>query len=333
MDLNTAEANDPTLGAAQAELDRLIAADAAGDGSAATESTPASAPTEPRATPPAQSQEVKPSNTTKEDGTPATEESTVKPVDQKTEPGKEKVVEPSKFEKAKQRFDKSWAELNAEKADVRKRAEGLEQREKELAQKEAAIKAEAAKAAQPKHKPEDYEQHAQRELAAAVKLEEAGDFDGAAEKRAWAKKATEYAKELRANPPKPPETDEATKAKDEAARKEWWGKAAVDFPETAKPGSPQSNSLKALIEAELGVLNDPKGMYYAARLVNAESSAARVPELSKELEGLRAKVKDLEQKLQIPGDGAANNLGETDFASMTDAQQLAHLQASAAQMR
>lgn len=328
MSLDTAT-TDPTLDQAQAELTRLMAADAAADGSTATEPTPDSAPKEPSTTPPAAGKEVKPSQPHKEDGTPATEESTVKPEEQKTEPGKEKAAEPSKYEKAQQRFKKSWEDLNAEKTDVRNRAASLEQREKELAQRETALKEQAAKAAEPKHKPEDYENGAKAWLAEAAKLEEAGEFDEAAEKRGLAKKATEYAKNLRANPPKPPETDAVAKAKDEAARKEYWAKAAIDFPETAKPGSPQAEALKALIVSEPGVLNDPKGMYYAARLVNAESSAARVPELSKELDGLRAKVKELEQKLTIPGDGAANNLGETDFASMSEAQQLAHLRAMA----
>lgn len=330
MNLDPNAIPDPTLNDASAELDRLMAADAAAAGTADPQTASGSATTAGTSASPEAKAEVKPSEPEKKDGAPSTEESTVKPV---TEPGKEKAAEPSKYEKAQLRFKKSWDDLNAEKADVRNRAASLEQREKELAQKETALKEQAAKAAQPKHKPEDYEQHAQRELAIAAKLEEAGDFDGAAEKRAWAKKANEYAKELRANPPKPPETDKEAKTRDDAARKEWWGKAAVDFPETAKPGSPQSNSLKALIESEPGVLNDPKGMYYAARLVNAESSAARVPELSKELDGLRAKVKELEQKLQIPNDGAANQLGgEVGFAQMSEAQQHAELVQMAKQL-
>lgn len=195
----------------------------------------------------------------------------------------------TRYEKAKARQEKSWAELNRQKDEFKAQQLALEAERRKLADERTSWQKEREKAER-RYKPEDYEK-------AADDWEAQGKYD-------LAEAARDRAKQLRETPDVNAVADQSAKvAEREKLQKEWYSKAAIDFPEVARNGSDQNAKLKALLAAEPDVLNDPKGMYYASRLVAAETSAARVPVMEKELGELRAKVKELESNTMpsLPG--------------------------------
>lgn len=265
------------------------------------------------------------------EGTPTTE---TKPEQKPAETKPETKVEPTKYEKAQARITKTWEEINREKDLVRTTSEALKAREAQLAQREQAIASRESKLTKPRFQPDDYDNHASKLEAEAEKVEDSGDYTKADRMRYDAEKAREYAKELRANPPKPDPTEQQQRAAYQTRQKEWWGKAAVDFPGVVKEGSVERSALLSLLKTEPDIVNDPKGMYYASRLVTAEASAARVPQLVKDLETAQARLKELEEQTAIPSDGSAPLTagGPKPFSAMSPDEQMAQLEAEARSM-
>lgn len=255
-----------------------------------------------------------------------------KPGDKPDAPGKQPETQPptSKFAKDQERRMGSWKELNAEKELVRTTKQALEERKAQLDQREQALKQRETKLSQPKYKPEDYERGADQWETEAKKLEDAGDYAKADRLRAKAEDAREYAKQLRANPPQPDPTEAQEREAHQKAQREWWGKAAVDYPNVVKDGTPERAALLELLKNEPDLVNDPKGMYYASRLVTAEALSARVPTLQKDLDAALARVKELEELTAVPTDGSVQaNRGAKTFAEMTPQEQESALAAEA----
>ena len=297
-----ADPHDPTTGEVEKLLAQAEAEEAKDAGQQQPEAKPEadSANNEHRAAPGAEEQVD--STISKANDTPAAAEpkKTTEKADEQTSADKG-----SKFAQNQTRLEGGWKKLNEGKTELQKQQEAFKAQQDEFTKKQREFEAQQQKASQPKYKPEDFEQFAKTAQQEAEALEAEGKFDEADEKRVLARKAVARAKELRDNPPPAPKTDAAAEAEFKAQQKEWWGKAAIDFPNVVKPGSPEQAALAALIKAEPAVINDPKGMYYAARLVTAEAAAASVPNLTKENGELRAKVKELTEKFSIPGASVA----------------------------
>jgi len=297
--------NDPTLEEASKLLAQAEAEEAKDAGQQQPEATPQSdsATAEHRAAPGTEGQVD--STISKVGDTPATAEpqKTTETADDKTTADKG-----SKYQQNQVRLEGGWKKLNESKTELQKQQDAFKAQQDEFTKRQREFEAQQQKASQPKYKPEDYEQAAKNWQTEAEALEADGKFDEADAKRVLARKAVEHAKQLRDNPPPAPKTDVQAEAEFKAQQKEWWGKAAIDFPNVVKPGSPEQAALAALIKAEPAVINDPKGMYYAARLVTAEAAAASVPTITKENGELRAKVKELTEKLSIPGAGIATTV-------------------------
>lgn len=314
----------PGLAEANAELDRLMAADAATDagataattqaGKSATQAADKSAEAtragQEKPIESAQAQNLSPTDTPAE--AEAEKSKVQSPKSKVEEPDKAK-AEPTRYEKARARQEKSWQELNAQKAAfAQERAELQKQREQ--------FEAERAKA-QAKFKPEEYE-------AAAKEFEKQGKLD-------LAELARTRAEELRKNPPDKQAAAQAeaqTKA-EEASRKEWALKAGVDFPEIAKDNSPLQVRVAQLLAEEPDFKTHPKGIYVAARIASLETAAAGVPGMEKELGQLRAKVKELEGLTAPGGPGGATALpGEKSFEQKSESEQLQELTEAAQSM-
>lgn len=301
------------LETASAELDRLMTADAASANSPATTVAP-----NPSATPEAQRAAPTTEPTAKPNSASTDTPATTDPQGQQQQtqttpkPGEQPAAkEPTRYEKARARQDNAWKQINDEKAAIKAERERLERDRSELSQRQQQDAAQ--------YTPDQYDQ-------AAKKFEEQGKFDLADAARA-------RAAELRKNPPPTPQQQEVLREQQErhqAQMKEWWGKASVDYPEVAKAGSPANAALRTFLAAEPDAVRSPKGMYYAARLVNAETAAARVPGLEQELGALRAKVKELEA-LTGPGPTALPaQAGRT--AEKSEAEQFADLERQAMEM-
>lgn len=330
--------SDPTLTQAMEQLSRMEAADAGTPDktgqtqdtatASATAAADNNAPADTKADT-STSPEPKP-----DQGAPATTDdanTATKDKDKEKDAGQTTADDPtkSKFAKNQERQQKTWAQINAEKEALKKEREDFKKQQEEFTRAQQEFKDAQAKASKPKYTAQQYADFAKQAEADAEELEKTQEYDKADEKRLLAKKAREFAEHLRLNPPKEPATDAQKEAEYQKLQKEWYSKAAIDFPEVVKQGSPQQQALANLIKNEPAVLNDPKGMYYAARLVAAESVAASVPAKDKELGELRAKVKELEGKLTVPGLGAATNPGGDPGAPLSEEQQRAELYAMA----
>jgi hypothetical protein len=301
------------LDQASAELDRLMAADAAADSQGqAKPQTQESATDEAQRA--AQTGEQQAQAAPKESGAAAEQKTDPNPKTEvladgqkpKTQAPKEEAK--SRYQKAVERQEKSWSELNAQKEALKREREEFDRVKTEHEQAKAKEEEQFS--------PEAYE-------SAAKKFEEAGKFD-------LAELAREKAKQLRDNPKAPSGKTQGPKQDpQEPARKEWALKAGVDFPELAKTNSPLQVRVAQLLKEEPDLKAHPKGIYLAARLADLETRANGVAAKDKELSELRAKVKELEG-LTSPGGGGAQRLpAARAFSDLSDDEQFEQLKREA----
>lgn len=237
----------------------------------------------------------------------------------------------SAFKQNAERLDKTWKAVNERKAQLDAQEQQLKAREQQIAAQEQRVRIQQAKASQ-KYTPEQYEQAGQTrqqngdqfELQAdglerrAEKLEEQGDLAGAERarqqaknlrdqavvERSTAKQLKDYAGHLRANPDPTLEQHQQQKSRE---LQHYTTEAAKAWPELAQSGSEFQKRTAAHLQAAskygLDTNENPAIMYFAAQLTHFERTAARVPDMEKELGELRAKVKEYE-KLTAPGGGS-----------------------------
>lgn len=310
---------DPTMPEAMEALARMEAEEADQPVSAPKpEDSPASANPAPTAPEQQSDPQAQPTNSPDpKPGAPATDENK-----ERDEKGRFTAKEPEKqsaYAKNQVRLEGGWKKLNDEKAELQKAREALKADQDSFTKVRADFEAQRQQAAKPKYTPDQYEEFGRLCLKQAEELEAANKFEEADKKRFTAEQANAYAKQLRDNPPPTPKTDPQKEEEFKALQKEWWGKAAVDFPNTVKEGAPEKEALAALVKSIPEMLNDPKAIYYGARLVTAETAAARVPKLDSEIVALRAKVKELSEKLSPGGESVAVKVqGTKPVAEMSD---------------
>lgn len=250
----------------------------------------------------------------------------------------------SKFAADAARRDTSWKALDTEKKTFR------DEVTRQKAELQTAIEKFNADVAEHRKSqtPEAYDQMALKEAAkqrdlmkAVAEAETAGDFDKSEQLKAEAAVAARFenmakakADDLRKNPPP------SVKQQQEqftANQREWILKAATDFPEYGKKGSELQSAtaevFKSLTTQEPEASRLPGLVYYCVRMAAAETAAARVPVMEKELGELRAKVKELDAATNpVPGTGVSRLSGKKTFKEMSVAEQKESLQAEAASM-
>jgi len=322
------------MDAASAELERMIAADAA------TASKDAATTQESAITEGARAAQPEKENTQdqdlskkKTDALAATEAATkeadaakaaaAKSNDPATVEATKKAAEvaakeagKSRYQKAQERQQNSWSELNAGKDALKAEQNALRLEREEFQRKQGEHQAKVDQA-EAEFSPEQYEN-------AAKKFEAEGKFD-------LAELAKSKADELRKNPPA--QRSQKAAALVEGQKREWALKAGVDFPEVARTNSPLQLRVAQLFHDEPDLKSHPKGIYVAARIASLEAAAASVSTLKtqngsqeKELGQLRAKVKELEALTAPGGPGSATHLpGEKSFEQKSDSEQFQEL--------
>jgi hypothetical protein len=341
----------PEISAEQAEVDLRAAI------SPASESKPVeTAKSEPKEQQAAQKEvaEVKQPNET-QSGTPAAAEKAPVTTD-KTETTKPEAKKQSDFAKNQERLDKTWKSVNERKAQLDTTEATLKQREQALTIKEQKIALEAAKA-KSKFTPEQYEAASaakansirQLELQAKGLEAQASEFDDsglagkaelarqqaqdireqAAGEKYSAKQLKEMAENLRKNPDPTLAQHQAQLAQH---KQHYLIEAAKKWPDLAKEGSEfqkkMTENLQAAAQQGLIAEENPVMFYHVARLVAAESEAARVPELVQKLGVAEAKVKELEALTAVGGGKTVvqgQPEGEKSFGQMTVDEQEASL--------
>jgi hypothetical protein len=306
------------LETANAELEKLIAADAAAPGS---EGNPgqesAQAADNAAGQRAAQADGIESVQDPKSDpsdklDTPAAAEAADKAEGGKPDPAKPGEEPKSRYQKAQERQQNTWQELNAQKEAFKTEQAALKQQREAFEQERQQYQSEREKAEQ-QFTPEQYDK-------AAEKFEAEGKVDLADLARA-------KADELRKNPPAQRQQKAAQAS--EAQRREWTLKTGVDFPEIAKQNSPLQVRVAQLFKEEPDLKAHPKGIYLAARIASLETEAASVSNLraekaaqEKELGQLRAKVKEYEALTAPGGPGSASQLpGEKTFEQMSESEQ------------
>jgi small-conductance mechanosensitive channel len=250
----------------------------------------------------------------------------------------------SRFEKAQDRLGKSWEQLNQEKQAHTK---AIEAERQAIEEQKAQLERQRAEWEASHREPtaDEYEAHAGRLLAKvktldaeAEKLESDGKYQEAEAKKREAARLSHYAEDaqaaaeqVRKNPPDKARQERA--AKIEAARKEWTIKAAVDFPEYGKLNTPVAQAaadiLNNLKQSDPDIANHPKAVYFAAELATAQTAAARVSELEKQLSVSKARVAELEALTSPGGGGVAGQpeapQGDTLESLQTAAREIGHM--------
>jgi chromosome segregation ATPase len=275
-----------------------------------------------------------------------------KPADQ-TDKGK------SAYAKSQERLEKTWDNVNKRKTELDTREQQVAEKQRQLEQREEQFRRQTEES-QTQYKPEDVEKAAGQKLerakalneradgleAKAKKLDDDGKYQDAARLNDEAKKLRKqankeegnaedlkaHAEDLRKNPPA---SFAEREKKTEVQRKEWTLKAAQDFPELGKQGSELQKAVGAALnqlwQTDRVLASHPQIIYHVTRLTAAETAAARVPALEKQLGELTAKVQDYEKLTSPGGPGAAQRV-DTSAQPKTDADERAELGDMAASM-
>lgn len=233
-------------------------------------------------------------STKTEAGAAQTDPAATEPNKQAPDPNAPKPGEPAKeqsrYAKELERRDKSWKALNAEK--------------EALAKAKAEFEAQQAKVVAPKYTADQYD-------AAAEKFEAAGKYD-------LAEAAREKAKELRANPQAEAEARGAQEsAQHQQALDASWQRVKAEMPEALDKSKPFNAALLAFIKAEPELMKHPNGPYLGAVFVRNQLQAEAAKPLQAEVETLRAKVKELEARVTVPGSGLSKLPAPKAFNEMT----------------
>lgn len=232
----------------------------------------------------------------------------------------------SKWAKERERANRTWGQINAEKERLAADRKAFETERDEL--RARVQKMESAQS--PRYTPEDYRAVATRKSAEAQRLESQGDFEGAQEARELAQAAEAKAQEVAKQPPEPSEAQLNQK------RLVYLERAKTEVPEIMSdregPVAKIAQSTYAeVLQAEPSMRNNPILPLMVARFAKAQSTAARVPELETEISRLTAKVKELtEATTPGGGRGPGEPPPRRTFEEMSQSERLADLEAMAA---
>ena len=329
--LNAASAND------LAAADALLRSFETGSGQPdlkvvpRPETTPAAKPesTERQAAP--ESEETSPTPNSLPSDTPATAANAQTAAPKQNTETQTPAEKGSAFAKDQARLQGGWKTLNEEKGKIAAERQTIQQERIRLQQEQTQWQARQQSANKNKLTPELYEQTAQARQesveqgklmleglkARRQQMEAAGQYvdaakldqqiEAKAEEIAVAKHEATQFKAIAADMRKNPQLDgEALTKQNQQHLQHYTVEAAKKWPELAVAKSEfqkaTAQAISTLRGAGLDENHFPVLRYFAAEHVAAQSAAARVPAMDKELAQLRARVKELETN-STPGGG------------------------------
>jgi hypothetical protein len=241
----------------------------------------------PQAEEPEKETETIPDKTSdKEPVKPADEESSVEEKPGGTEAGEKSQSKYSRAKKTQDRANKAWKDVNAAKADVKKREEALEAKAKAIQEQQTKSMEEIAqRSSTSRYSPEEYE-------AIAKEFEDEGD-------EANAKAATKAAKQAR-------EAVVEQSAKEQQATfvAKWdshWKQAVKDNKDLNDQNSELFKMVGRLIEQKPVLTQYPEGITDAVEGALMYLEANRATSLEKQVSELKNKVAEYEEKTQLNG--------------------------------
>lgn len=293
---------------------------------------------------------------TREDGTeiPESERAPVEAVQDKPDDGKSKAdpdAKPNesayaKAERERERLGKSWQQVEAEKAQVRARAEELDRREREIAERQQFAEQQQRQQPerkQPQYSAKDYAEFAREARAKAQQLRQAGDLDGADEQTDLALKASEAAEQTR--------EQEATVQQQEMAQhyERLW---EYDLQERVRQEPDLANRESELSKQTMSLMVEYPGLFehipvmkmpdgrqmggfsMAAEVAKLRLQAGSASVLEQENKKLKAEVERLNGLTSINGGGPTGGsaMQTKSFEQMTEEEQDRALMAAAARL-
>lgn len=223
--------------------------------------------------------------------------------------------EPSKYEKAREREQRGWKALNEEKQAIAKEREQIAADRKAWQEEKQAREAKA-KSTEPS--PEAYEQ-------LAAEFEAKGDKDSLHQAKLARQLAAQRRKDIEAEkaaPQAPAKSALMPEAEFSQKQKAALSQLVTEFPEIKDANGDLNKSVQKMITEEAPVAelveSHPYGMYWVTKYARAERSAARVPDLEKQVTALNAELQKLRRNTDPISDPMVNPQLDSDDSSFED---------------
>lgn len=244
-----------------------------------------------------------------------------KTVDQKTEePGKPidpNAKPPSKYEKAREREQRGWKALNEEKQAIAKEREQIAAERKAWQEEQQAREAKA-KAQDNEPSPEAYEK-------LAAEFEAKGDKDSLHQAKLARQLAAQRRKDIEAAksaPQAPAKSQLMPEAEFSQKQKAALAQLVNEIPEIKDANGELNKAVQKMITEEAPVADlvetHPYGMYWVSKYARAERTAARVPDLEKQVAALNAELQKLRRNTEPISDSMVNPQLDADETSFDD---------------
>jgi len=203
----------------------------------------------------------------------------------------------SRAKKTQDRANKTWRDVNAEKAAVKKERQELEAQQKAFAEQQSASRDEITqRSAQSRYSPEEYE-------AIAKEFEDEGDHANAEAALKAAKQARDAVAEQDAK---------SQQAKFVAKWDSNWKAAAAEHGDLNDQNSELFKMVGRLLEQKPVLTQYPEGITDAVEGATMYLKANRSTELEKQVSELKKQLAEYEEKTQLNGSQPGGNILEVE---------------------
>ena len=265
----------------------------------------------PQVEEPEQDSVVTEDKTSEEPEQPADDKSSEEEQTEQSKSGEKSQSKYSRAKKTQDRANKTWREVNAEKAALKKEREELEAQRQALTEQQDKSLAEIQqKTATSRYSPDEYE-------AIAKEFEDEGDHANAEAARKAADQARSAVKEQDAK---------AQQAKFVSAWDTNWKSQAKEHKELNDQNSELFKMVGQLLERKPVLTQYPEGINDAVEGAVMYLQANRSASLEKQVSDLKKKVAEYEEKTQLNGSQPASNILEVEsFDKLSTNKQRAEL--------